>query len=189
MSDESIEEKMELLAIGKRDQEAFANWLGRSEESIRLSLRSFARSVDVEAVVQETALRAWQVASMLEPDGKPNVLLRWAVTVARNLARDSARRSGREFPLEGDENVPELPTVAPSDPMLAERIEICLGKLKGKPADALAARLWAGGTDSDRKLAEGISMTFDNFRKNLSRARMALEVCLERFGIQVRTML
>jgi DNA-directed RNA polymerase specialized sigma24 family protein len=64
----------------------------RSEEALRLALRSFARTVDVEAVIQEAALRLWQLAPRIEPDGKPNCLLRWTITVARNLARDLAAR-------------------------------------------------------------------------------------------------
>jgi len=187
--DEPIDEQAELLAIAQRDEQAFAGWFGRSEESIRLSLRSFARSVDVEAVVQETAMRAWLVVSMFKHDGKPNALLRWAVIVARNVARDYARRGGREFPLEGLDDVPEIPTEAPSDPMLAERLRICRRKLTGKPAAALRARLRRGATVSDRQLAESVSMTFDSFRQNMTRARKALEKCLEGFGIQVRALL
>ena len=189
MPEEPINDAMELQAIAQRNEAAFASWMGRSEESMRLSLRSFARSVDVEAVVQDALMRAWQVAPMLEPDGKPNVLLRWAVTVARNRARDIVRRSGRELPLDDLDDMPALPAVAPSDPLLADRIKICFERLQGKPAVAFTTRLQASGRVSDRQLAEIASMTFDSFRQNLSRARKALEHCLERYGIRVRAML
>ena len=84
---------------------------------------------------------------------------------------------------------PAPPAVAPIDPLLADRIKICFQKLQGKPAAALTARLQANGRVSDRQLAEIASMTFDSFRQNLSRARKALENCLEGYGIRVRAML
>ena len=65
---------------------AFAAWLGGAEDTVRATLRSFARVIYVEAVLQESLLRVWQVAPRFDPDGRPNGLLRLAIRIARNLA-------------------------------------------------------------------------------------------------------
>ena len=179
-------ERMEHLAIADRDGEMFARWLSRCEESLRLSLRSFARVVDVEAIVQETALRVWQSAPEIRPDGRPECLLRWAVTVARNLARDGARRSGREVPIDERNDLPAPVLREPEDPFLRAQIQRCRAKLPPKPAAAICARVDGAGARSDRTLAELTGMSFDAFRQNLARARRLLEECLERAGIDVR---
>jgi RNA polymerase sigma factor (sigma-70 family) len=184
-----LRERIEHQLIVAGDQERFAHWLARCEEPLRLSLRNFARVVDVEAVVQETALRVWQSAARIEPDGRPGFLLRWAITVARNLARDTARRAGREVALDEGYDAPAPSSTAPGDPILNSRIRVCREQLPPKPAAAIEARLSFGGTVSDRQLAERIEMTFDAFRQNLSRARHLLEQCLERAGIDVRSLL
>ena len=174
-------------AIRLGDADAFARWFAACEEPIRLSLRRFARQVDVEGVVQETALRVWQAAPTLEARGGPGYLLRWAVTVARHLAIDQARRAAREVPGGVDD---DLPAPAPSrqpDPALWARIAECRGKLPARPAAALTARLAGDGTLSDRRLAEVVGMTFDAFRQNLARGRRLLEDCLRGFGIDVRS--
>ena len=185
----SPNERNERLAIANKDGEVFASWLARCEEPLRLSLRNFNRVVDVEAVVQETALRVWQAASRIEPDGRPEYLLRWAITVARNLARDIARRSGREVVLDEDNDLPAPAPTVPNDPILRARIEACRGQLPPRPAAAIDARLTAGGATSDRQLADRVDMTFDAFRQNLVRARRLLEKCLELAGINVRSLL
>ena len=50
-----------LPRIAARDEEAFVDWMRSAEHRIRDSLRSFAARVDVEATVQETLLRVWQM--------------------------------------------------------------------------------------------------------------------------------
>lgn len=181
------EEEEERLAISRRDGQAFARWLMRSEEALRLALRSFARTVDVEAVIQEAALRLWQLAPRIEPDGKPNCLLRWTITVARNLARDLAARAGREIPLDDHDDPPAPPAPRPADPYLARRIGECRKRLPAKPGAAITARVAGGGQLSDRELAAQVGMSFDAFRQNLARARRLLEDCLRGFGIEVRS--
>src|SRR5262249_49975157 len=81
-----------LLLIQAGDADAFGRWLAGAEGTIRLSLRSFAASVDTEAVLQEALLRVWQVAPRAVPDGRPNVLLRLGIRIARNLAISERRR-------------------------------------------------------------------------------------------------
>ena len=184
-----MDEQFEHALIMAGNHEAFANWLARSEEPLRWSLRNFARVVDVEAVVQETALRAWQSARRVEPDGRPAFLLRWAITVARNLARDIARRSRRDVPMDEVEESPLPDPAVPPDPILRKRVQVCREQLPPKPALAIEARIATGGAMSDRQLAARVDMTFDAFRQNLARARRLLEACLGRAGINVRNLL
>ena len=51
-----------LDAIRAGDAVAFGHWAAGAEARMRLSLTSFARVVDTEAVVQETLLRVWPVS-------------------------------------------------------------------------------------------------------------------------------
>lgn len=88
-----------LSRIVAGDAGAFALWLAAVERPVRDSLRSFARVIDVEAVLQEALLRVWQVAPRFEPDGRPNGLLRLGVRIARNLAVSEVRRT-RAVPTE-----------------------------------------------------------------------------------------
>src|SRR5689334_3775621 len=81
-----------LPAILDDDTRAFARWMAAAEGTMRDSLRSFATVVDVEAVLQESLLRVWQVRGRFERDGKPNGLLRLGIRIARNLAVSEVRR-------------------------------------------------------------------------------------------------
>ena len=75
-----------LDGIRTGDQMIFARWLSLAEGRLRDSLRPFATRVDVEAVLQESLVRVWQVAPRFVPDGRPDALLRLAIRIARNLA-------------------------------------------------------------------------------------------------------
>lgn len=176
-------------AIAAGDERAFARWLAGSEAPIRASLRSFAASVDTEAVLQETMLRIWQVAPRFEPDGRDNGLLRLALRIARNLAISETRRL-RTRPVEPDDLERHLAEVAgpsgPSDPLLRRLIAECREKLPSKPAQALAARLESFGAHSDAALAERLGMQKNTFLQNFTRARKLLEACLERGGVRIR---
>ena len=180
MADDYEVEVAELEAIKGGDQEAFSRWLARSEIRLRRSLQSFAQSVDVEVVVQEAAFRVWERASAITPDGRPAFLMRWAVTVALNAARNDAKRSRREVPPDAD---PEVP--GPPDPILRVRIRKCVEQLPSSPQRVLDARRADDGHRSDRELAVSLGMTFNAFRQNLRRARHALKQCLRGFGIDV----
>jgi RNA polymerase sigma-70 factor (ECF subfamily) len=162
------------------DPDAFARWVaGGAEHALRDSLRSFAASVDTEAVVQEALLRVWQVARLLVPDGNPNALLRFAVTVARRLALSEARRRhpGAELP-------PDLP-VAPvePDPRLRELIRTCLALLPPQPRLAMLARIAARGGEDDRSLARRVQMKLNTFLQNVTRARRLVAECLKSKGV------
>ena len=167
-----------LARIVAGDASAFAAWLARVEAPVRASLASFARVIDVEAVLQEALLRVWQVAPRFSPDGAPNSLLRFAVRIARNLAVSEVRRT-RATPVEAIEIA-----IAPSepDPLLRKAIADCREALPAKPRQVLDARL--GGGDDD-ELAQALAMKLNTFLQNFTRARQLLADCLGKKGIAV----
>lgn len=171
-----------LIAAG--DTAAFGRWLAGAEPTVRLTLRSFATVIDVEAVLQESLLRVWQVAPRFVPDGKPNGLLRLAIRIGRNLAVSEVRRT-KARPAEPsdeiDERIEAEPVVA--DPMLRKHIANCHEKLPPKPREALDARLAAGGGEDDDALAASLNMRLNTFLQNFTRARKLLAECLERAGV------
>lgn len=167
------------------DARAFAAWMGRVERPVRQSLRSFARAVDVEAVVQETLLRMW----LLARDGErrlegENASLRFAIGIARNVARNEARRLRRIELVEPVELETAPAPASPSpDPGLLKAIRDCLAELAGRPREALLARIERGAED-DLVLAGRVGMTLNTFLQNVVRARRQVEECLK--GKRVR---
>lgn len=176
-----------LPAIAAGDGRAFAVWLSTAEPRVRASVASFATQVDTEAVVQEALLRVWQVAARIEPDGRPDCLIRFTVRVARNLAIDHVRRSRRHQPTDAATlerlREAEVPPAQPVDPLLRETIRRCREKLPAKPAQALQSRLSARGGAPDRNLADALGMRLNTFLQNLSRARRLLAACLAKSGV------
>jgi RNA polymerase sigma-70 factor (ECF subfamily) len=170
-----------LPEIAAGDPDAFAPWVAGAEQSLRDGLRSFAASVDTEAVVQETLLRVWQVAGQVRPDGKPNALLRMAVTIARNLALSEARRPRRSA---GD---PPEPAVEPRepDPLLGRLVRLCLDQLPPQPRRAFLERLSARGGSDDVALSRKLRMSLNTFLQNVTRARRALLGCLASKGVDL----
>jgi DNA-directed RNA polymerase specialized sigma24 family protein len=177
-----------LSGIVAGDPEAFASWVAGAEPRLRSSLRPFATHLDAEAVLQECLLRVWQVAPRFEPDGRPDALLRLGLRIARNLAISELRRLRVRPSLVAslaDAPLPE-PAVDPvrPDPLLRRIIAACRGKLPGKPASALQARL-AGSSRSDAELAESLGMKLNTFLQNFTRARRLLAECLARNGVDL----
>jgi DNA-directed RNA polymerase specialized sigma24 family protein len=178
-----------LPAIAAGDPGAFARWMARAERPLRESLRSFAARVDVEAIVQETLLRAWQVAPRVHAEGqpgKPNPLLRVSLRIARNLAIDAVRRA-RTVAV-GDDAIDQaqaFATLHEVDPMLREAIALCREKLPAQPARALDARMDAAGADPDALLAERLGMKLNTFLQNFTRARRLLAECLRARGVEL----
>src|SRR5262245_27629321 len=163
-----------LIAIRAGDTTAFAAWLAGAEDRLRGCLRSFAEQVDVEAVMQETLVRIWQVAPRVRPDGRPEPLLRLAIRIGRNLAISELRRRRLE-PVE-DETIERLAAeaahLAPApdrwrDPLLHQAIETCRERLPARPAAALEARLTNEGAEPDARLAERLGMRLNTFVQNV----------------------
>jgi RNA polymerase sigma-70 factor (ECF subfamily) len=182
----------ELGLIGAGDRDAFTRWLARAERPLRASLATFARRVDVEAVLQETLLRVWQVAPRVQPDGAPEPLLRLGVRIARNLALSELRRARLDpAELEVLERAahaaapPADREAGPADPLLRAHIARCCAALPPRPAAALEARLTAAGAEPDRVLADRLGMRLNTFLQNFGRARKLLLDCLRRQGVVV----
>ncbi len=175
-----------LPSITRGDAHAFGQWLARAEPTVRLSLRSFARVVDVEAVLQEALLRVWQVAPRFVPDGKPNGLLRLGIRIARNLAVSELRRT-KSRPADAEEIEAALaeddPAPTPPDPMLRRAITVCRDKLPPMPRQAFEARLASAGGEDDDQLATRLNMRLNTFLQNFTRARKLLAECLKRAGV------
>lgn len=177
-----------VAAIVGGDTRAFGRWMCGAESRVRDSLRSFAQVIDVEAVLQETLLRTWQVAPRFTPDGRPDGLVRMAIRIARNLAVSEVRRT-RATPTNGDDLEAALAghgaePPAP-DPMLRKAIADCRDRLPGKPRQALDARLASAGAQDDDDLATALHMTLNTFLQNFTRARQLIADCLGKRGIAI----
>lgn len=169
------------------DLVAFRDWMGRVERPIRASLSRFARAVDVESILQETLLRMWLLATKEERrlEGA-NASLRFAIGLARNLARTEARRMGRLKFLPPEE-LPEVSQdpLASSDPGLAAAIRDCLARLTSKLRKVLEARIALGPFQPDRETAEGLRLKPNTFLQCVVRARRQMRKCLEGKGVPV----
>lgn len=175
-----------LPQIAAGDPEAFGRWVARAEDRVRGSLMGFAAHVDVEAVLQETLLRMWQVAPRVTPDDRPNALLRLAVRSARNLAISELRKASVRPAVAAElEHLPE-PSVAMRgpDPLLRRVIVTCREHLPGKPSQALSARIGGAGR-ADRDLALALGMKLNTFLQNITRARKLLTECLRKHGVDL----
>ena len=184
-----IDLDVHLTGIAVGDTDAFGAWMAAAEAPLRRGLRAAALRVDVEAVLQETFLRMWQVAPRVVRDAEPNALLRLAHVTARNLVRSELRRARTE-PAEPDLIKraladADLPPVAP-DPLLRRVILECLDLLPPRPRTALDARVNEGHAGrTDHELATLVTMTLNTFLQNITRARRLLGECLEACGVAV----
>jgi DNA-directed RNA polymerase specialized sigma24 family protein len=190
VADDYDREVEEWKAIADGDKDAWGRWFTNDELGLRRSLRRFAAVVDVEKIVQDTAIKVFRHAERIVPDGKPGFLIRWAVTVARNQAkteatRAGASRAGKLLSLDSEERLKE-PEVrfGGGDPILRAQISKCHQGLQPAPRSFLARYLEDGGGRVD-DLAARLGMTADAARQNLRRARQGIRECLQRVGIDV----
>lgn len=184
--DHDLDLDRHLPDIAAGDPDAFARWVARAEDRVRGSLMGVAAHVDVEAVLQETLLRMWQVAPRVQPDGRPNALLRLAIRSARNLAISELRKARvRPAVVASLEQLPEPSAVMSGpDPLLRRVIAACRERLPTQPAAALLARMQGGGR-ADRDLATTLGMKLNTFLQNVTRARKLLTACLTEHGVDV----
>lgn len=178
-----------LAEIVAGDARAFAGWMSHAEQPLRRSLGSFAGQVDVEAVLQESLLRVWQVAPRFVADGRPNGLLRLAHRITRNLAISEIRKL-RTTPVAPEvmaAGIDEQQRVdpRPPDPHLRRLIQACRDKLPSKPKAALSARLEASGWTPDASVASSLGMKKNTFLQNFTRARKLLVECLRKHGVDL----
>lgn len=170
------------------DVEAFASWMALVERPVRGSLRRFARAIDVESALQETFLRMWLARQNPERSlvGE-NASLRFTLRVARNVALEEVRRARLEHLVALDDidpsAEPSIDPTPPSDPGFLRAIKDCLSRLRGKPRDALLARLARGHELHDRDIAATLGMAVNTFLQNVVRARRDVAACLEGKGL------
>tara|TARA_B100000609_G_C17222459_1_gene441241 strand:- start:10948 stop:11538 length:591 start_codon:yes stop_codon:yes gene_type:complete len=180
-----------LADIVAGNEVAFGHWMRGAQRLLRGSLQSFATSVDTEAVLQEALLRTWQIAPKVEPDGKPNTLLRVSLRITRNLAISEARKHKRvqyapDRTLEKQlESQSDGPPPSPPDPMLRRALQDCEEKLPEKPKQVFKARIHSQGGEADLHLAQALSMRKNTFLQNFSRARKFLLECLRAAGVDL----
>ena len=164
--------------------DAFGDWMGCVERPIRRSLARYAPLVDAEGIVQEALLRMWHLAQdhsrTLEGE---NASLRWALALARNLARNEARKTKRHEELLNLPVDDEPVLDHGSDPLLMKRIRECIGKLTGQLRRAFDLRLQLGAQVADAQLAQIARMTRNTFLQNVTRARRQVVKCLEAAGV------
>jgi len=174
-----------LPAIVAGDTDAFGVFMSAVELTVRRSLRPFAASVDVEALVQEAFLRLWQVAPRFSADGREHGLLRLTLRIARNLAIDDVRRRREDPVFDGDLVIEQSAPAASIDPLLRRLIFGCFEQLPARPADAMRERLASEGAEPDAELARRCGMTANTFLQNVTRARKLLAACLEGQGVRL----
>lgn len=177
-----------LQTIVSGDADAFADWVSGAEYRLRASLRSFAAHVDVEAVLQETLLRIWQVAPRFQPDGRPDALLRLGIRIARNLAVTEMRRLSvhSEVIRATTDGAVQSTNRGTPDPFLRRVIMECRRLLPPMPAQALAQRLESVGRAPDETLAANLGMKLNTFLQNITRARKLLAECLRKQGVDLQ---
>lgn len=175
----------------RSDPRAFGQWAGRVERPVRLYLRPWAASVDVECIVQEALLRMWLRANDdgAEPLTGENASLRWCCRVAWNLARNESRKRARETVTDPQE-MPEVSVdpEEPSSPGLRQAIADCVQALGEKLRSALLARLEDRGLSGDVAIAESLAMTKNTFLQNIVRARKQVAACLGGKGVAIEEM-
>ncbi len=170
------------------DVGVFANWMALVERPVRGSLRRFARAIDVESALQETFLRMWIANQDRTRELKgENASLRFALRVARNVALEDVRRACLEHLVALEDldpsSEPSIDPTPPSDPGLLRAIQDCISRLRGKPREALLARLARGHEQTDRDNALSLGMAVNTFLQNVVRARKLVATCLEGKGL------
>jgi DNA-directed RNA polymerase specialized sigma24 family protein len=138
--------------------------------------------------MQETLLRMWVLAIKSERQLEgPNASLRFALGVARNVAREEVRRARLDRLVRIDDlpdgTEPWVDPDPPPDPALRFAIDECIQRMPNRPRQALLVRIEDGHLRADRELAATLEMKPNTFLQHIVRARQFLARCLERKGI------
>lgn len=187
MSDTDLDTLWQDACAG--DRRSFGDWVGRVERPIRLSLHRWARSVDVEVLVQETCMRMWvRAGDSTEPElTGTNASLRYAIKMAKNFARNEARKRKHEAVTAPEDMPDSVVEPAPDpEPALGLAIRDCLDALEGKLRQVMLSRLESEGREPDRNLAEALGMQLNTFLQNIVRARRRLDACLDGKGFPAK---
>ena len=167
-----------LVRIGEGDADAFTMlWRRLSGPVLALGRRTLADDAAAEDVAQETFATIWRVAATFDPErGAP---AGWIFTIARNAARDVARR--RRLTLVDD--VPDTvdPALGPEDEAVraAERfrIHVALASLNPRAREVIDLAYFEGLTQSE--IAERIDLPLGTVKTRTRNALARLAESLE----------
>jgi RNA polymerase sigma-70 factor (ECF subfamily) len=139
-----------LVRVGEGDADAFAMlWRRLSGPVLALGRRTLSDGAAAEDVAQETFATIWRVAATFDPErGAP---AGWIFTIARNAARDVARRRR----LTVVEDVPDVadPGIGPEDEALRSaerfRIHMALAGLNPRAREVVELAYFEGLSQSE----------------------------------------
>ena len=159
-----------LVRIGEGDADAFGMlWRRLSGPVLALGRRTLSDDAAAEDVAQETFATIWRVAATFDPErGAP---AGWIFTIARNAARDVARR--RRLTIV--EDVPDVvdPGVGPDEEALRSaerfRIHVALAGLNPRAREVIELAYFEGLSQSE--IAERIDVPLGTVK---TRTRNAL---------------
>ncbi len=159
-----------LVRIGDGDAEAFTTlWRRLSGPVLALGRRMLADDAAAEDVAQETFATIWRVAATYDPErGAPSG---WIFTIARNAARDVARRRRMTILEDAPDTVD--PGIGPDDAALRSaerfRIHVALASLNPRAREVIELAYFQGLTQSE--IAERIDVPLGTVK---TRTRNAL---------------
>jgi RNA polymerase sigma-70 factor (ECF subfamily) len=151
-----------------RDQVAFSELYSRFGRAVHGVLMSRSPRADVEDLVQEVFLVAWQRVGELRD---PRAFGGWVLAIARRMAIDHARRAPPTV---------ELPASVPSNDVDRSEAEAVLGVIRTMPdayRETLILRFVEGMTGPEIAAATGL--TEGSVRVNLHRGMKKLRERLE----------
>jgi RNA polymerase sigma-70 factor (ECF subfamily) len=159
-----------LVRIGEGDADAFTMlWRRLSGPVLALGRRMLGDDAAGEDVAQETFATIWRVAATYDPErGAPSG---WIFTIARNAARDVARR--RRMTILEDAPDTADPGLGPDDQALRSaerfRIHVALASLNPRAREVIELAYFQGLTQSE--IAERIDVPLGTVK---TRTRNAL---------------
>jgi RNA polymerase sigma-70 factor (ECF subfamily) len=179
-SDRSTDELITRVRDG--ETHVYAELVRRHRPEVRkVALLMLADGLVTENIVQQTFINAYE---RLEDFRRGEDFGHWVKAIARNLVRDELKKSSRErgrMALYRDYLIAKLSTEDQGErreQILVEALSHCRGKLPTVAARAIELRY-------DRELpfdevASAIGRSADATRQIVTRARIALKVCIQR---------
>jgi len=167
--------------VAKRDGTALAALYDRTSAKLfGIVIRILRQNALAEEVLQETYLRIWRKASTYDPALASPIT--WMVTIARNLAIDTARKSPERVAAASDDLDAAEIDLAPAtdggdDVLAAGRLRRCLGELDGHQREMVVLAYCHGLTRAE--LAARFERPVNTVKTMLRRTLSALKRCLD----------